>query len=136
RLLTTCVRPLWPNTVTMAADAEPADTPRTDRTHAARIDSKRLRIWADDMFGAAVSCRLSCAADPGVVLRRALISVVVLLTAGTVAGCGGGSSRSSNTTAATTGTSTSAQKLLVQTFSGHHTINSGVISLDLRIVPE
>jgi hypothetical protein len=86
------------------------------------------------MFGAAVSCRLSCAADSGVVLRKGLISVVVLLTAGTVAGCGGSGS-SSKTTASNTGTSSSAQKLLVKTFGGHHEINSGVISLDIKIVP-
>jgi hypothetical protein len=67
-------------------------------------------------------------------LRKGLISVVVLLTAGTVAGCGGSGS-SSKTTASSTGTSSSAQKLLVKTFDGHHEINSGVISLDIKIVP-
>jgi hypothetical protein len=87
------------------------------------------------MFGPSVSCRLSCAADPGVVLRRGLISLAVLVTAGTVAGCGSGGS-SSKTTASNAATSSSAQKLLVQTFDGHHTINSGVINLDVKIVPQ
>lgn len=68
-------------------------------------------------------------------MRKGLISLVVLLTAGIVAGCGGGGT-SSKTTASNTGTSTSAQKLLVQTFTGHHAIKSGVISLDLKIVPK
>jgi hypothetical protein len=68
-------------------------------------------------------------------LRKGLISVVVLLTAGTVAGCGGSGS-SPKTTASQTGGSTSAQKLLVETFDGHHTINSGVINFAIEIKPK
>jgi hypothetical protein len=48
-----------------------------------------------------------------------------------VAGCGGGSSKP----AASTAGSAAAHRLLVQTFDGHHGISSGVITLDLRVVP-
>ena len=48
-----------------------------------------------------------------------------------VAGCGGGSSKPSSSS---TG-SAAAHRLLAQTFDGHHGISSGVISLDLRVVP-
>jgi hypothetical protein len=53
------------------------------------------------------------------------------VTAALVAGCGG----SSPGTASLTADSSSAHKLLVETFQGHHTIKSGVISLGLKVVP-
>jgi hypothetical protein len=64
-------------------------------------------------------------------LRRALFIVTPLVTAVLVAGCGGGSSKPSSSS---TG-SAAAHRLLAQTFDGHHGISSGVISLDLRVVP-
>jgi hypothetical protein len=91
----------------------------------------RLSIGADDMFGARVFCTLPCVAAPGKILRRALFTVTALITAGVVAGCGGGSSKPSAGTAG----SSAAHRLLVQTFEGHHGISSGVITLDLRVVP-
>jgi len=48
-----------------------------------------------------------------------------------VAGCGGGSSKHPSSSAG----SAAAHRLLAQTFDGHHGINSGVITLDLRVVP-
>jgi hypothetical protein len=65
-------------------------------------------------------------------LRKGLITAVALVTAGLVAGCGGGSSKPDPPAA---GGSSSAQQLLVQTFDGHHTINSGVLTLDVKVVP-
>lgn len=64
-------------------------------------------------------------------MRKGFITVVALLTAGLIAGCGGGSS---NTDPPATGSS-AAHKLLVQTFDGHHTISSGVISLEVTVAP-
>ena len=133
-LLTTCVRPLWPKTVTMAAEAEPADIPRTDRTHAARISGTRLHIAADDMFSrrdflhafvrrcrlGSSSCaresphRRSCNRWPRRRLRWRLVQ---------------------DQTRRTPTGSSSAHQLLVQTFDGHHTINSGVISFYVEVTP-
>jgi hypothetical protein len=48
-----------------------------------------------------------------------------------VAGCGGGSAKHP----AGTGVSAAAHRLLVQAFDGHHAITSGVITLDLTVVP-
>jgi hypothetical protein len=64
-------------------------------------------------------------------LRKGLIAAVALLTAGFVAGCGAGSSPASSSDPG----SSPAHRLLMQTFTGHHTIESGVMKLDLRIVP-
>jgi hypothetical protein len=55
-----------------------------------------------------------------------------LLTAVIVAGCGGGSSRSQTGN----GGSAAAHRLVAQTFEGHHPITSGVITLDLTVVPQ
>jgi hypothetical protein len=91
----------------------------------------RLIIGADDMFGPRVFCTLPCVTGPRQILRRALFIVTSLVTAVLVAGCGGGSSKPSSS-----GTgSAAAHRLLAQTFDGHHGISSGVISLDLRVVP-
>lgn len=64
-------------------------------------------------------------------MRRALLIVSLFLTAVAVAGCGGGSPKTTSTAAG----SGSARRLLMQTFDGHHTIDSGVISFDLEVVP-
>jgi len=48
-----------------------------------------------------------------------------------VAGCAGGSSKTDPPAAG----SSAAHKLLVQTFDGHHTINSGVISFSVEVMP-
>ncbi len=67
RLLTTCARPLWPKTVTVAACAGPAATPKTERTHAVTnapirgTRGMRLGIEGDDMFAWRVFCTLPCA---------------------------------------------------------------------------
>jgi hypothetical protein len=85
------------------------------------------------MFERRVSCTLSCADVPEVVvLRKGLITAVALVTAGLVAGCGGGSSKPDPAPAAG---SSSARQLLSQTFDGDHTIKSGVITLDVKVVP-
>lgn len=91
----------------------------------------RVSIGADDMFGPRDFCTLPCGAAPRLVLRRALITATTLLTVVVVAGCGGGSSKRP---AGESG-SVAAHQLLVQTFDGHHAIASGVITLDLTIVP-
>jgi hypothetical protein len=83
------------------------------------------------MFGPRVFCTLPCAAEPRKILRRALFTVTALITAVIVGGCGGGSSKHPSSAAG----STAAHRLLVQTFDGHHGISSGVITLDLRVVP-
>lgn len=91
----------------------------------------RLGIGADDMFGRRDFCTLPCVPPATAILRRALLIATTLLTAVVVAGCGGGSSKgSSNTTG-----SAAAHRLLVQTFDSHHAITSGVITLDLKVVP-
>ncbi|HEX3617524.1 MAG TPA: hypothetical protein VHU61_13345 [Solirubrobacteraceae bacterium] len=64
-------------------------------------------------------------------MRRALFTVTALITAVIVGGCGGGSSKHPSSAAG----SAAAHRLLVQTFDGHHGISSGVITLDLRVVP-
>lgn len=46
-------------------------------------------------------------------------------------GCGGGSSKQGTGKAG----SAAAHQLLVQTFHGHHAITSGVVTLDLKVVP-
>jgi hypothetical protein len=91
----------------------------------------RLSIGADDMFGPRVFCTLPCVAGPRQILRRALFIATPLVTAVLVAGCGGGSSKHPSSSAG----SAAAHRLLAQTFDGHHGINSGVITLDLRVVP-
>ncbi|HWD68572.1 MAG TPA: hypothetical protein VG293_00165 [Solirubrobacteraceae bacterium] len=48
-----------------------------------------------------------------------------------VAGCGGGSAKSQNGTAQ----SAAAHRVLAQSFDGHHAITSGVLTLDLKVVP-
>ena len=86
------------------------------------------------MFAKGSFCTLSCAdrvAESSVALRKGFITVVALVTAGLIAGCGGGSS---NTDPPAAGSS-AAHGLLVQTFDGHHTINSGVISFSVEIMP-
>ena len=83
------------------------------------------------MFGWPFFCRLPCVPGPGPILRRASIIATTLVTATLVAGCGG----SSSGTASLTADSSSAHKLLVETFKGHHAIRSGVISLGLKVVP-
>ena len=86
------------------------------------------------MFAKGSFCTLSCADRPAesrVALRKGFITVVALLTAGLVAGCGGGSSKTDPPAAG----SSTAHKLLVQTFEGHHTITSGVISLSVKVAP-
>jgi hypothetical protein len=83
------------------------------------------------MFAKGSFCTLSCAAESRVALRKRFITVVALLTAGLVAGCGGGSSKTDPPAAS----SSAAHKLLVQTFDGHHTITSGVISLEVKVAP-
>ncbi len=65
-------------------------------------------------------------------LRKGLITAVALVTAGLVAGCGSGSSKPDPP--APSGSS-AARQLLTQTFDGHHTINSGVITLGVKVVP-
>jgi hypothetical protein len=64
-------------------------------------------------------------------LRKGSITVVALVTAGLVAGCGGASSKTDPPAAG----SSPAHRLLVQTFDGHHTITSGVISVDFKVAP-
>jgi hypothetical protein len=64
-------------------------------------------------------------------LRRASIIATTVATAALVAGCGGSSPGGASLTA----DSSSAHKLLVQTFEGHHKIKSGVISFALKVVP-
>ena len=91
----------------------------------------RLSIGADDMFGPRVFCTLPCVAGPGSILRRALSIATLLVTAVVVAGCGGDAPKRS----AGRAESAAAQRLLVQTFEGHHAIHSGVIGLDLKVVP-
>jgi hypothetical protein len=83
------------------------------------------------MFGPRVFCTLPCVAGPGQILRRALFIATALVTAVLVAGCGGGSSKQTSSNAG----SAAAHRLLEQTFDGHHGISSGVITLDLRVVP-
>jgi len=71
-------------------------------------------------------------------LRRALFTAIALTTAAVVAGCGGGASKHSAGTAgsaASTAGSAAAHELLLQTFDGHHGVSSGVITLDLRLLP-
>jgi len=58
------------------------------------------------------------------------VTAVALLTAGLVAGCGGGSAKHDPPAG-----SSSARQLLTQTLDGHRTISSGVISLDVKVVP-
>jgi hypothetical protein len=91
----------------------------------------RLSIEADDMFGPRGFCTLPCVAALRKTLRRALFTFTALITAVVVAGCGGGSSKHHSSTAG----SAAAHRLLVQTFDGHHGISSGVITLDLQVVP-
>jgi len=83
------------------------------------------------MFGWSVFCTLPCVAGSGPILRRASTIATTLITAALVSGCGGGSSG----TASLTADSSSAHKLLVETFAGHRAIKSGVISLGLKVVP-
>ena len=64
-------------------------------------------------------------------MRKGFITVVALVTAGLVAGCGGVSSKTDPPAAG----SSAAHRLLVQAFDGHHTITSGVISLDFKVTP-
>ncbi len=89
-LSTTCVRPLWSNTVTMAACAEPANTPRTARTPAT-ASAMRLGIEADDMFDRRVFCTLPCVAGRRPILRNADVIAMTLVTAVLVTGCGASS---------------------------------------------
>lgn len=90
----------------------------------------RLSIGADDRFGPRESCTLPCDTASGPILRRALLTVTSLLTAGVVAGCGGGSAKPQPGAG-----SAAAHRLLVQTFAGHHSITSGVLTVDLTVVP-
>lgn len=90
----------------------------------------RLSIGADDMFAPRVFCTLPCVGRLGKILRRALFTATALVTAVVVAGCGGGASKPSPAAG-----SSAAHKLLLQTFDGHHGVSSGVITLDLRVVP-
>jgi hypothetical protein len=122
---------LWSNTVTMPACAEPTDIPRTERTHAAAVSGMRLSIGADDMFGRRVFCTLPCVAAPGLILRRVLLIATTLVTAVVVAGCGGDAPKQASGAPG----SAAAEHLLAQAFEGHHAINSGVIKLDLELVP-
>ncbi len=83
------------------------------------------------MFGPRDFCTLPCDAPLSLMSRRALLTVTTLVTAAVVAGCGGGTTKHPTGQAG----SAAAHQLLVQTFDGHHAITSGVISLDLKVVP-
>jgi len=85
------------------------------------------------MFAEGSFCTLSCAdraAEPRVALRKRFVTVVALLTAGLVAGCGGGSAKTDPPAAG----ASAAHRLLVQTFDGHRTITSGVMSVSLKVM--
>lgn len=83
------------------------------------------------MFGPRDFCTLPCAARTPPILRRAATIVASVVTTAIAAGCGGGAASGGSGV----GGSRAAQRLLVQTFSGRHTIRSGRLTLEVRIVP-